>query len=516
MSNMKRKKRPQPVKIQEESTTKQNELPSAEQELVKSCKEVLTKVSFVKKPLLVFVLIYTIAFSSIFRANFNYIDDMGRAYSGYKGWEGFSRYLSNYLSTLIHGGNFLSEISPLPQLIAVLFLAFSSIITVYVITGKKQFSWWEMIAVLPLGLSPYFLECISYKFDAPYMALSILVSVLPFLFRRQSAFVYGAVVFTCTLAMCSTYQAASGIFPMLAVLLCFKQWNEGEQWKKSLKFLALSALSYGLGIVIFQGLLMKPANDYVSNSLPAPSALFPTVYANFKKYFSLVKSDFPILWLILIILLAAYFLYAALRSSVQKPFLSLPIAAIALAVLCLLPFGLYPLLTKPLFATRAMYGFGALIAFLAVFDVSIPKVYFSKLVSLVLSWVFVVFAFAFGNALAVQKEYTDFRMEMVIDAMNTLPVFSTDNTKTVQISGSIGHAPAIQHAIQHYPVLGRLTPVMFTQNWAWGRYRFSYYYGLKNISPTLNLGIDYELPVLTDTMYFTIRGDDQYILIQLK
>lgn len=40
-------------------------------------------------------------------------------------------------------------------------------------------------AVVPLGLSPWFLECFSYKFDSPYMALSVLASVIPFIFGRR-------------------------------------------------------------------------------------------------------------------------------------------------------------------------------------------------------------------------------------------------------------------------------------------------------------------------------------------
>lgn len=505
------------VKSKIDEELKQSKITLTSKKISEQCKEIIAKGSFAKKPFMALIIIYTIAFCSIFRANFNYIDDMGRAYNGYKNWGSFSRYLSNFLSTFIHGNNFLSEISPLPQLIAILFLSLASLITIYVITEKKEISWWEIIAVLPLGLSPYFLECISYKFDAPYMALSILVSVLPLIFYKQGAFIYSTTIFTCTLAMCATYQAASGIFPMLVALLSFKKWNRGESWKETGKFLGVSAVSYGLGIIVFQQFLMKSADSYVSNGLPIPSMFLSTIYSNFKKYFSLVKSDFSRLWLILILLLAIYFLYAALRSSARNWLISFPVAVGFLIILCLLPFGLYPLLTKPLFAPRAMYGFGVLIAFLAVFDVMTPKVYLSKFVSLILSWLFVVFSFTYGNALAVQKEYTDFRIEMVINTMNHLPIFSTDNTKTVQLSGSIGHAPAIQNAIQHYPILSRLIPVMFRgDGWTWGRWRFTNYYGLKNVSSSLNLGIDYELPVLTDTMYFTIRGDNQYILIELK
>lgn len=35
-----------------------------------------------------------------------------------------------------------------------------------------------MIAVVPLGICPYFLECLSYQYDAPYVALSVLLCVV--------------------------------------------------------------------------------------------------------------------------------------------------------------------------------------------------------------------------------------------------------------------------------------------------------------------------------------------------
>ena len=52
------------------------------------------------KPFLILAVIYIIAFSAIIRANFLYIDDLGRTFNGYKDWDGFSRYTSNFLSTI--------------------------------------------------------------------------------------------------------------------------------------------------------------------------------------------------------------------------------------------------------------------------------------------------------------------------------------------------------------------------------------------------------------------------------
>ena len=485
-------------------------------ETIKNCNTLITNWSFAKKPFFILVIIYTIAFSAIFRANFNYIDDMGRAYAGYKEWNNFSRYTSYYLSTVIHGNNYLTDVSPFPQFISILFLSLSSIILIYVINGTKKITLGEIIATLPLGLCPFFLECISYKFDSPYMALSILASIFPLLFYKK-VLPFSCAIFISTLIMCTTYQAASGIFPMLVVLLCFNHWNEGSPWKEVGKFFCASVFSYGFAILFFQQFIMKPATSYASNSLPALQNMPFTVYGHFKKYFYIIYKSFNKSWIFLIFLSIFLFIFISVKYSKKNKIISLLLSFGTALIMLLLSFGLYAFLEKPLFAPRSMYGFGILIALFGVANSSSNKKnYCAKIVCLVLGWLFFVFSFTYGNALSTQKEYADFRTEMIINTMNELPIFSTEETKKVQLTGSVGYAPAVENAISHYPILSNLVPINCSGPWWWGYYKFANYYKLKNIAVVTDLGIDYELPVLTDTMYFTIRGDNQYILIELK
>lgn len=154
----------------------------------------------------ILTVIFLIGISAILRANFYYIDDMGRTAQGYRGWDDFSRFISNGLSTIIHTDTYITDISPFTQLIAVLTLATSGIILLYVIYERRTFSILELIAVIPLGLNPYFLECISYKFDAPFMALSILAAIFPLLFRNSSAPKYITASTIGTIMVCSTYH----------------------------------------------------------------------------------------------------------------------------------------------------------------------------------------------------------------------------------------------------------------------------------------------------------------------
>lgn len=92
------------------------------------------------KSFVVLLIIYVVGISAILRANFNYFDDMGRVAEGYRGWDNFGRYISYYLSILIHADNYLTDISPLPQLIAVAIMALAGVIVQDAISDKRIFS----------------------------------------------------------------------------------------------------------------------------------------------------------------------------------------------------------------------------------------------------------------------------------------------------------------------------------------------------------------------------------------
>lgn len=473
----------------------------------------------VKKPFLYLTLIHMAALSAVLRANVNYVDDAGRAYAGYKGWDNFSRYLSNFLSGFLHADRYLSDISPLPQAAAVMLVSLSGIIMIYVITGQASVCAWQLAAVLPLGLSPYFLACLSYKFDAPYMAVSVLASVLPFLFiqGKRGYFAYAAASAACILAVCTTYQAALGIFPMMAVFICIKRWNDADDWKDIGKFLLASILAYAAGLAVFRVFLMKPVDNYVSSSLPALHDLLPSVFHNFYRYFTNVRRDCTKFWKIMMACNAAFFVMVMTCRSRCAKIPAFFMTACAFAAMGLLCFGIYPLLSAPLFAPRAMYGFGAFLAITGVYAASHARHLPARVAAASLGWIFFVFAFTYGNALSAQKEYMEFRMASVISELNTMEAFVSDTEKNIQIAGTIGHAPALDGVMNRYGVLERLVPVNFRSDWDWGSFQFCHYYGLKNIVQDDSVDLrKQKLPVIKDTMYFTLRGEGSDILIKLK
>ena len=470
-----------------------------------------------KKSFCLLTAVYLIGIIAIVRANFNYIDDMGRVLDGYMGWQDFSRFASNGLSTMIHMDRAITDISPLTQFIAVLFLALAGIILLYVVYERKSFGIWELIALIPLGLNPYFLECISYKFDSPFMALSILAAVFPLLLRNSTMWKYILAVAIGTILMCTTYQAASGIFPMVVVLLSFMIWLKNKPWQEIARLLLGSVVGFAIGLIFFKQVIMNPIESYASTSLPPLKELFPTIVTNYKHYFSLLLSDYERLWKWIIALLIIAFSLSGIKVSGRKRFTTLILTAAAEIVIFLLCFGLYPAFAKPLFEPRAMYGFGVFITLLCISTAESFQPAAMKLPAVAIAWIFFVFSFTYGNALFVQKSYTDFRITQVISDLNDMEEFLGDEPVTVQISGSIDFAPAVERMRHNSAVLSRLVPITFRGAWPWGQKGFYGYYGLKNVKQDDSIDLTaYALPLIKDGMYHTIYGEDNYVLVKLK
>ena len=311
--------------------------------------------------------VYIICSFSILRANFDYIDDSKRILIGYMGWDEFGRYLANIFASILNTSRYLTDISPLSQIIALVILSFTGIAIIYKFFSKHRVTILGFISLIPFALNPYFLECLSYKFDAPLMALSIAVSVLPIVLFDKNTALYFIASFIGTLSMCMSYQASSGIYPMLVVLVAFSMWCNGNNASDIFKYILTSALAYVSALLIFKLFIMKSFEQYVSTSLPGIESLVPNTVENLKKYYSYVFSDFTRLQLICFILIFISFVYVSAKNSCRHLFITVLLSIFVLFIMAALCFGVYPLFTEPLFEPRAMYGFGIYVAILCIY-----------------------------------------------------------------------------------------------------------------------------------------------------
>lgn len=471
-----------------------------------------------KKAVLLLFVIYVVGFSAVLRTNFYYMDDNGRAAFGYKTWDYFGRYISTGFSSLLHAGDYLTDITPLPQLTALLIMAISGIMLLYVLYDRTRFSLWEIAAMVPLALNPYFLECLSFRFDAPYMAISVLAGIFPLLYRNQKAWIYLLMSMLGMLAVCTSYQPAAGIFPILVILMALRMWNRGMPFRDMMIFCLRSAAGYLLGVLYFKLVIMKPADaGYVSNALPEASGLVATLLKNYAIYFWHIAADFKPFWHFLWMLTAAGFVYLTVHRTRQKKLPALGLSVAALILILPLCFGIYPVLAAPLYSPRAMYGFGVLLTLLCAVVVEGSGQIPVKLPALMLSWVFFVFSFTYGNALSLQKDYTEFRIQMVMEDLNELDAFAGKEKVLLRLEGSIGVTPILGNIPGDYEILDRLVPETFAGGDDLTEYRFYCYYGLDDIAENgSSEECTPDMPILKDGIFHTIRGEENRILIQLK
>lgn len=477
---------------------------------------------FQKEDLKEYVLLciaYFIAYISIIRADYNYADDIGRKFSGYHGWNDWSRWSTMILSNIIHADWYLSDISPLPQLLSCLLMASVSFMLIRLLSGKTKATISTGIASLLCGVCPYFLGCISYKYDSIYMALAIWISVFPVLHRKKRSWKYLLLVIACTLIMCTTYQPAAGIFPMIVALTLLQELIKGEDRRSILKEIVTSVLGFILGMVIFKAFLLKPGDTAVYSS----DQFVNGVRENYRQYLKLISGDFRKVWLLLIFLIILAFLWRETRYASENgyPAWKALLFAVIIMTFCLLVmFGVNPILVRFADDTRCMLGVGIFIAAIAIVAASGNKTIIQKLLPILLFWCWFTFSFTYGNAMAEQKRYNEFRMQVVIDDLKDLDAIKNAerNNEKVQIMfiGNAGFSPVLRNMQKRGNILTRLLrDATLGENGSWqDRYLFNYYDLPDCIEITRNVKWA-EMPVVKDNVYQTISADNEHIIIDV-
>lgn len=487
-------------------------------------KKVFFNYNYLLKPVLIMFAIYLVGISAIILAGVHYADDAARTNYGYAGWSAFSRYSSTFLSHGIHADGYLSNIAPLPQFLAALILAITSVMLICLVSGKEVFEeplkkWiLKIIAVSPLALCPYMLECLSYQYDAVYMALSVFFATAPFLFYRQDKWKFVLASVIGILGVCTTYQVSIGIYPMIMIFIVMKDWNNKTlENKEIVKNVAISIVVFLVTLVFFQKVLMRAQDIYVSNEIPGISEFFPSLFSHLIHYIELFLKDFRVLWLGLIVLMALGFVVIFIRRSKRNKVLACVIGGVGLIAMYVMAYLLYAALDQPLYTTRAMYAVGVFIAILGVYLASgVKKELFLAIPMIVLVWCFFSFAFTYGNALKEQDAFRNMQTDMVITDLNKIMV--DGKTRKIQTVGQIDFAPAIKHMPDNdYHILKRLLKPSFEFRVPWMAYRLKEASGIPGLVYDANYVFNSNnMPTIKDTALYTIYVDEEKILVEFK
>jgi hypothetical protein len=460
---------------------------------------------------------YAVGIFSILRANRLYLDDMGRALYGYADWVTAARPAAECLSWFFYLSRHTVDASPFTQLLAAALLALVSLTLCLALRMRP--CRWTLLATLPVGLSPYGLENLSYKFDSPFMALAVFLSVLPFLFFHHKGRFF-LVAAASLFFSASLYQAAMGAYLALSGYILLLQLVSRKKGRLVLRCFFRLTLPFLLTVGVYAAqasLWFRKGQygDYVATHYVVPplSQLPREVAANIADYFRMLQSDWGRNGLgMLLLLLLAWFCGALFLRWLRNRRAMGPWAPARLLLLfpllfsfLLTPLGVQLLLQDPVWSPRTYCAFGVaaalmLLSLCAVARAGTPRL-LARCLTAFLVLQLLIFSQIYGNLLAAQSNWERSRMAMLIPGLSKF-IAETDSTK-VTFTGSIGQTPLLQVPSRMYPLLGRMVSVPLTRNWRWG-YEQLKIFGVY-VFPGRALVQDEKLTLFMDTPTFRIE-----------
>lgn len=460
--------------------------------------------------------IFVVGILTIIRANYSHLDDMERTIRGINHLDAWSRFLAGALAVIVHASPVLMDISPLPQIVACLILAFGAFAFAYIATGKK-ITWLSCIAALPIGLSPHFLENLTFKFDAPYMALAVVFSIVPFLFiNDKKAFVTVSILGL--LGTCLTYQAASGVYIVLtiffSVLFYFERsWNI----KRTFSFIGYAVVAYIVSLLIFRIFFMVEEDTYVSTTMFSMSQIIPGCLSNMIKYVSFLYSDLGksvfFIMLVVVLILCSLRIF---EFENKKRYLHIYIYVISFLLMTCLSFGAYLALEKPWWGVRAFMGTGILFASFCMFsvcgNVKSKLRTCSGIAVTIFCYTMLVFALCYGNALAEQKRFNFLRTTLLVSDL--AEVCSQMEEVKLHINNNFEQAPTVSVAAKILPLTNRLCNGILGDA-RWGYHYLSQYFHFNFLKVKESID-DSDFAVLKENAYHIIKEQNGFVTVTFK
>ncbi|OOG45646.1 glucosyltransferase domain-containing protein [Rhodanobacter sp. C01] len=415
--------------------------------------------------------LYSLILYPILRANRYFDDDLKRALVGRTGWDSNGRPLTTLLMRLLqYYDSAMVDISPLTQIGAIAILAWAGVLIArrYAIRSP----WMAALVAFPIGAQPFYMESLSYKFDALSMSVAVFLALLPMIALRSTRWSWWLGVCALFASLCFYQPAINACLIFILLELVLAQLHGRGARRLAMRFLS-RALQVGVAMLIYQVLVGIHIHGWVRQQSAKIQGLhdLPVVKANFVDFLAFIDSSFNAQWwrysAPVLILLALFPVIIGIRH-VLKARLTQPVwvSVILFAVSLLLPlaalacvFGPMLLLLKPEIEPRVLMGAGALLAAaLIVMQAALRQWHQSDKWTLAAAWMLALgmatFASAYGNALGEQKNYEDRIASHLAEDLAELKV--DHPIRALLLDGSIGYSPITAHVAEQFPLVRTL------------------------------------------------------------
>jgi hypothetical protein len=424
----------------------------------------------------------------ILRANRPYNDDLVRALNGAYGWNANGRPLTTLLMRALEFDlPSLVDIAPLTQFLAIALLALSG--TLIARRYALSSPWLGALLTLPLGAQPFFLENLSFRFDAPAMALAMLLALLPVTMWRHKPYGFwlGAV---CLLGCLCSYQPALNVFLIFVLLDLLAAMAERSEPRQIARLACRYTAQTFLALAVYEWKIAPSIKEWVQEHSQTIHGIrdLDVVTHNAKTMGSYLLDAMPHRWmqtlvpLLILMALAPLliaFRYSFATSAPPRP-LWLKIVSIAFALLAPLAAaaslaGPMLLLVSPIIAPRVFISVGALISsgLIALYVAGNATTnrwttYLIYAVAGIWATCMLAFANAYGNAQVAQGQYEDRIATQLSDDLAELR--ANRGVKQFLLDGSAGLSPLTAYGASRFPLLNTIVPTYLQDHDFMSRY----------------------------------------------
>ncbi len=427
----------------------------------------------------------------ILRADRYYNDDLKRSLLGRQSWDATGRPLTNLLMRALQCYDYaMVDISPFTQLAAIAVLAWIGVLIArrYVIASP----WLAALVAFPIGAQPFFLENLSYKFDALSMSLAMLLALVPIIALKNDRRGWWLGILS-LFASLNLYQAAINAYLIFILLELVLKQLDGETPRDVFARFLQRLLQASITMVVYQLIVGIHVNGWVKEKSEKIHSLgqLGLIKDNIVAFHDFIGASFNAHWWMyfgpVLLLVGLVPVVVGVRYAVETR-LDQPawVRAVLFATAILMPVlalacvpGLMLFLVSPPIAPRELTSVGALLASgLIVTQAALRRWRRSDKWSLSAAWALAigmcVIASAYGNALGAQKNYEE---RIAARLADDLAEFDAGGpAHAVLLDGSAGYSPITTHIAEQFPLIQTLVPTYISAEDMFHTHIFLMYY----------------------------------------
>jgi len=428
-----------------------------------------------------------------------YVDDNGRAILGFTDWTWGGRPLADMIMPVLDTGTPLALATPLFQLTAIGALALAGAIVAHSFGVRSRV--WAAIGTLPIAAQPYFLENLSYGFDAATMGLALLLTSMAaaLVTSRRSATARALGAGLLLVAALALYQPCAAAFlPLVVLSITAASAREADRTVAYVLRVARAVLVFGIALVVYKVWISRlpTGSDYLavhSSTFPLSPSLPWEVLGNVRAYWRRLFED----WSSTVVgrlaagvgLASLLVLVMRMRATAGRQMTGILAAATVVLATATLVHGPSLLLTDPhLIQSRTLVAIGLLLSGACLqlhrhaVDLAAGRGARSLLAvgahALLVwtAWSLIVVSYTYAAAFRSQFEFEQSLItRLAYDVEHSVAVLRERKVETVGFVGRLPTSRILGNSAFKFPYLGRLIPNLISDNWWWGHVVLSNY-----------------------------------------